>query len=130
MPGGEVVVWNVSGTGRREVFAVKGFEQVMVMMVKRFLELPKKDVVRNLELVCYVFCVGEAYATGGGGVLGPGVDGERGLEKGLGLKWSKCATRGCIGEGVVHQGEGGNKPGGRSEVGPLLRDIFVRALQF
>ena len=92
--------------------------------------MPKEDVVRDLELVCYVFCVGKAYATGDCGGSGPVIGGERGLEKGLGLKWSKCATRGCIGEGVVPKGEGGNKPGGRSEVGPLLRDISVRALQF
>ena len=34
LPGGELVVWNVSGTGRREVFAVKGFEKVVMVMVK------------------------------------------------------------------------------------------------
>ena len=92
--------------------------------------MPKKDVVRNLELVCYVFCVGEAYATGGGGGLGPGVDGARGLEEGLGLKCSKCATRGWIGEGAVPQGKGCDKPGGRSGVGPLLRSVFVKTLKF
>ena len=77
--------------------------------------MPKKDVVGNLELVYYVFCVGGAYATGGGGGLGPSIDGKRGFEKGLGLKWSECATRGHVGEGAVLQGKGCDKPGGGSE---------------
>ena len=34
LPGGELIMWEMSGTGGREVFTVKGFEQVMVMMVK------------------------------------------------------------------------------------------------
>ena len=63
--------------------------------------MPKEDVVRDLELVCNVFCVSETYATGDCGGLGPVVGRERGLEKGLGLKWSKCVTRGWDGEGDV-----------------------------
>ena len=34
LPGGKLIMWKIGGTGRREVFAVKGFDQVMVMMVK------------------------------------------------------------------------------------------------
>ncbi len=34
LPGGELVVRNVSWTGRREVFAMKGFEKVVMVMVK------------------------------------------------------------------------------------------------
>ena len=92
--------------------------------------MPKKDVVGNLELVYDGFCVGGTYATGDGGGLGPCVDGERGFEKGLGLKWSECATRGYTGEGAVLQRKGCNKPGGRSGVESLLRAVFVKTLKF
>ena len=34
LPGGELVVRNVSWTGRREVLAMKGFEKVVMVMVK------------------------------------------------------------------------------------------------
>ena len=108
------------------MFAVKGFKQVVMMVVERLLELPKKDVVGNLELVYYVFCVGGAYATGGGGGLGPSIDGKRGSEKGLGLKWSECATRGCTGEGAMLQRKGCNKPGGRGGTEFLFRADFVK----
>ena len=33
LPGGELIMWKIGGTGRREVFAVKGCEQVMMMMM-------------------------------------------------------------------------------------------------
>ena len=75
------------------------------------------------------FCVGGTYATGDGGGLGPCIDGERGFEKGLGLKWSECATRGYTGEGAVLQRKGCNKPGGRSGVESLLRAVFVKTLE-
>ena len=45
---------------------MKRFKEVMVMMLKRFLELPKKYAVGNLNLVCYVLIVGESYVAGGG----------------------------------------------------------------
>ena len=53
------------------MFAVKRFKEVMVVMLKRFLELPKKYAVGNLNLVCYVLSVGESYVAGGGRRLGP-----------------------------------------------------------
>ena len=34
LPGGKIIMWNISGTGRREVFAMKGFEKVVMVMVK------------------------------------------------------------------------------------------------
>ena len=67
--------------------------------------------------------------TGDCGGWGPVIGGERGLEKGLGLKWSKCATRVYVGEGAVPQGKGCNKPGGRGGIEFLLRAVFVETLQ-
>ena len=52
-------------------------------------------------MVCSVFCASKTYATGDCGRLGPVVGGERGLEKVLGFKWSKCVTRGWDGKGDV-----------------------------
>ena len=51
------------------MLAVKRFDQVVMMMVKCLLELPKKYVVGNLELAHNGFCVGGEYAAGGGGSL-------------------------------------------------------------
>ncbi len=34
LSGGKLIVWKIGGTGRRWMFAVKGFEQVVMMIVK------------------------------------------------------------------------------------------------
>ena len=59
-----------------------------MMVVKCFLELPKKYVVGNSELVCDRLIVGGENATGDGRGLGPSVDGKRGLEERLSIQWS------------------------------------------
>ena len=79
------------------MFAVKRFKEVMVVMLKRFLELPKKYAVGNLNLVCYVLVVGESCVAGGGRGLGPEVGGKSGLEESLSLRWRKSETRGWVG---------------------------------
>ena len=69
-------------------------KEVMVMMLKRFLELPKEYAIRNLNLVCYVLSVEESYVAGGGRGLGPEVSDKSGLEESLSLRWRKSQTRG------------------------------------
>ena len=50
------------------MFVVEGLKEVVMMMVKCLLELPEKNVVGNLELVCDGFSIGGEDATGDGRV--------------------------------------------------------------
>ena len=96
------------------------------MVMKSFLELPKKNVVGNLELVYHGFGIDGEDSAGDGGRLIPSVDGERGFEKGVSLKWSESATRGCVGGGAMRQRKGCNEPGRRSGAEFLFRAELVK----